>query len=255
MNTRRAFTLIELLVVIAIIAILAAMIMPVISRARNQAGKVTDLNNLRQIIVATHLYAQDESDVLPLPNWDGGGPLADGKFHAGWLYTIDPSLSGKERYRLDKGLLWPTLHSPKVYVCPIDRLEKEGFSKFLNTEMQRPQQISTYAMNGGVIGYMYGFNHPEKPPVRLASLNPDDCAYWETDESDPFYFNDGANYPPEGVSARHTQGGIQVTFSGTVNYVRFADWQVEMAFPGRNRLWCYPGSSDGGDPDYGHNSP
>ena len=64
--------------------------------------------------------------------------------------------------------------------------------------------------------------------------------------------NDGANYPPEGVSGRHTQGGIQVTFGGTVNYVRLTDWKREMAETNRNRLWCYPNSPDGGDPVAGH---
>ena len=64
----------------------------------------------------------------------------------------------------------------------------------------------------------------------------------------PDYFNDGANYPPEGVSARHHEGGIQATFGGSVNYVRFADWQREAAETNRNRLWCYPVTPDGHEP-------
>ena len=53
----RAFTLIELLVVIAIIAILAAMMLPVLSRAKNSASKVTDINNLHQIMIALQTFA------------------------------------------------------------------------------------------------------------------------------------------------------------------------------------------------------
>src|SRR6185436_14767127 len=113
---KRGFTLIELLVVIAIIAVLAALLFPVFSRAKNQAGKATDLNNLKQVMVATHLYAQDNADILPMPNWDAGGPLADGKYHPGWLYTADPAATGPARFNLKAGLLWPTLHNPKVYV-------------------------------------------------------------------------------------------------------------------------------------------
>jgi prepilin-type N-terminal cleavage/methylation domain-containing protein len=64
-NRDSAFTLVELLVVIAIIGILAALLLPVLSRTKSSAGKATDLNNLKQIMVAVHLYAADNGDVLP----------------------------------------------------------------------------------------------------------------------------------------------------------------------------------------------
>jgi len=63
---RRGFTLIELLVVIAIIAILAAILFPVFSRAREQARKTQCLSNLKQIGNAMLMYAQDWDETLPL---------------------------------------------------------------------------------------------------------------------------------------------------------------------------------------------
>ncbi len=253
MSSKRAFTLIELLVVMAIIAILAALLLPVLSRAKNNAGKVTDLNNLKQIMVAVHLYAGENSDVLPLPNWDqGSATMDDGKSHPGWLYAVEAGVSGPQRFNLEKGLLWPTLHTPKIYVCPNDNLTETRYSKVLGANVQREQQLSSYAMNGAVVGYMQFNRHPEIPPVKLASMLPTDCALWETDESEPYCFNDGANYPLEGVSARHTQGGVQVVFDTSASFVRLDQWKQEQECPGKNRLWCYPFTADGGDPEMGH---
>lgn len=234
MKTRRAFTLIELLVVIAIIAILAAMLLPALSKAKNNAAKATDLNNLKQIMVAVNLYTSDDGDVLPLPNWDGGSPNSP----PGWLYTVDGTAVGPAQFALKKGLLWKTLGNPKLYVCPADNPASTQYGT-------RPQQISSYAMNGAVVGYA------GTAAVKLAAMLPTDCAFWETDETDPSYFNDGANWPGEGVSGRHSQGGIQAAFDSSVNYVRLDTWADDVAYSGKNRLWCNPGTPDGGGPN-GH---
>jgi len=239
-----AFTLIELLVVIAIIAILAALLMEVVSRAQNSASKATDVNNLHQITVALNVYTSDNNDVIPPPNWDNGGFPAPQGTNTGWLYAVNLNATSPSNFVVSTGLLWPSLLNPKVYFCPMDNPTLASYSASQGVVMQRPQQISSYAMNGAVIGY----NSMIYPPVKMSTLHPTDCAFWETDERDPFYFNDGANYPGEGVSGRHYWGGIEGAFGGVVDYVRLTNWYSDVYYPGKNRLWCYPFSSDGGDP-------
>src|SRR5690606_8382539 len=65
-DRRRAFTLVELLVVVGVIALLIAMLLPVLSRARRAANNAACLSNLRQVHQSFHLYALDHRDAVPL---------------------------------------------------------------------------------------------------------------------------------------------------------------------------------------------
>ncbi len=65
MRTTRAFTLIELLVVISIIGLLIAILLPALGKARTQAGRVEDLSNLRQFVLAHYAFAVDNGGDLP----------------------------------------------------------------------------------------------------------------------------------------------------------------------------------------------
>jgi hypothetical protein len=133
---------------------------------------------------------------------------------------------------VEAGLFWPVLHDPKLFF-PRDGLNVPRFD--------RQQQISSYVMNGAVIGY----NGTSFPPERLAAVQAEDIVFWESDEKVPHFFNDGASCPREGVSARHALGAIHAAFGGQVGFVKIDAWYFEEAQTTRNQLWCYPGSEDG----------
>ena len=116
-----AFTLIELLVVIAIIAILAALLLPVLSKAKVSAQSIACVNNLKQLELCVHLYVADNNDYL-VPNnsvfiYGGGVPNITG---ISWLPDLD-ARTEIDPSNIVNGLLFQYNTSLAIYHCPADQ--------------------------------------------------------------------------------------------------------------------------------------
>jgi prepilin-type N-terminal cleavage/methylation domain-containing protein len=207
------FTLIELLVVIAVIAILAALLLPSLAKAKDRALLTNDLNNIRQIALAALLFADDNGDYLPFPGWGGYPPD-----RANWAFdkqlpdgmnTVSPTVISNQLESFKRGQLAPYLgYSANTLTCPKDAADRAG-GKGLADFKRRQIKITSYIWNGALVAYG---DYPSPAQLttskfKLSSLRSTGILLWEGPESESDYlFNDVSNSPHEGISQRHAGG-------------------------------------------------
>jgi prepilin-type N-terminal cleavage/methylation domain-containing protein/prepilin-type processing-associated H-X9-DG protein len=234
MNSRRqlesAFTLLELLVVIAIIAILAAMLLPVLSKAKAKATAIQCQGNLKQLQLAWQMYVNDHDDFIPGNNWwQEAGSNGMARCSLNWMTGWEDATLADNPDNTNTDLFlnpqWSSLgdymKSAEIYHCPASHvMVKEGGATF--------PLARTVAMNGWM-GYT---NRPLdtdfqflRKTTDLVKISPSDAFVFidERDDSvDDGFFGVGM------VNGYATMVEIPSNFHGGVGPVTFADGHAEL---------------------------
>jgi prepilin-type N-terminal cleavage/methylation domain-containing protein/prepilin-type processing-associated H-X9-DG protein len=145
MRRRSAFTLIELLVVLAIVGVLAALLLPSLSTARQKAAQVTCINNLRQLGLGMKLYVDGSNDTFP-----GLASFHNGFHPEDWIYwrTNSAFYPSVEKSPIIRSLANPR---PTLLRCPLDRNDSDRLAYYTARTVDGPYFYS-YSFNG------YGLN-------------------------------------------------------------------------------------------------
>ena len=148
--------MIELLVVIAIIAILAALLLPVMSKVKVKAEAVACMSNGRQLMLGWLMFANQNDDTLmPASQWVAGS--MDSQTTTGSPWTVAESARADLLVDRSVSLMAPYIPNPNVYKCPADKFQ---------SAVNPVPRVRSYSMNaacGGNVGTIGGTYNPDDP--------------------------------------------------------------------------------------------
>ena len=230
-ESRHAFTLVELLVVIAIIAILAALLLPALAKAKEQAKLAKCTSNEKQIAIAYMLYADDHDGLLPVSGTEvpvGSGWVAPSR----WFLEISRYIGNKS------GRYTDLVSGNKVVACPSARLGTDVI----------PESVPGYQGYGGY-GHNYAYlGYTQADHQKLSRISKPVETCMNGDGLDPNnrlnWWNYGYLYPPSSLRTRgsgyeyvrHGKGGNYAWADGHVN---MTTWEVMSTGKNGKMDWYY----------------
>jgi prepilin-type processing-associated H-X9-DG protein/prepilin-type N-terminal cleavage/methylation domain-containing protein len=229
MERSGAFTLIELLVVFAVIAVLAALLLPALGRARHSAHRAKCVGNLRQLGLAAQMYSDDNRGMFFRY---GGTPTNGGYLY--WFGWIGPGAEGQRPFDITQGALYTYLRGRGVEVCP----------SFNYSSPQVKLKASGAAYGYGYNLYLSG--GPSEGPVNTSRLRQPsvtallaDAAQintWQAPASpsnpmiEEWYYIDANSNQPNG-HFRHAQRAMVVFCDGHVSSEKLVEGSLDRRLP------------------------
>jgi prepilin-type N-terminal cleavage/methylation domain-containing protein/prepilin-type processing-associated H-X9-DG protein len=229
-RAHHGFTLIELLVVIAIIAILAALLLPALSSAKERANQTRCLSNLKQLDMAWSIYKNDNNGQLVVDD-----PLPQGQTnYPSWVWG-DMTVSGENtNVALIQGaLLYPDVSNPTVYKCPSDQSANDR-SYSMQAELAPYDAGNRWDGEAaqGVSGYppQYSERQMFKPSVSDELVFLDESS--ATINDGYFYLGITGNTWIDVPASRHLKGGNLCFADGHAEHWRWQDARTLSAVNG-----------------------